>query len=243
MSDESSMGNEDPDVMEILVVEDDPTVRTLVKAVLEHEGSTVSVADTAESGERMATENSYDMIILDLRLPDGNGYDICSNIRQNEITTPVLFLSAEHETDVKVRCLKVGADDYLTKPFNSEELLARIEAIVRRSGNHGGGEREISCGEIKVDLIARVMNVNGVEVPLTNNEFSLLVYLMKNRNRIINQEELAKNVWGISFDTQTNYINVYISYLRKKIRKHSDNAYIETIRKKGFVLRCPEDRK
>ncbi|MEX2600299.1 MAG: response regulator transcription factor [Balneolaceae bacterium] len=234
------MSNEDPDVLEILVVEDDPTVRTLVKAVLEHEGSSVSVADTAKLGEQMATENSYDMIILDLRLPDGNGYDICSNIRQNEITTPVLFLSAEHETDVKVRCLKVGADDYLTKPFNSEELLARIEAIVRRSGNHGG-EREITCGEIKVNVIERVMNVNGVEVPLTNNEFSLLVYLIKNRGRIINQEELAKNVWGISFDTQTNYINVYISYLRKKIRRHSDNAYIETIRKKGFVLRCPED--
>lgn len=230
------------DSMQILVVEDDPTVRTLVKAVLEHRGNIVSVAETAKKGEGMARENDYDMVILDLRLPDGNGYDICSSLRANEISTPVLFLSAEHETDVKIKCLKVGADDYLTKPFNSDELLARIEAIVRRSNNTRGGKKELSCGKLKVDLIKRIMIIDNTEVALTNNEFNLLVYLMRNRNRIITQEELAKNVWDIHFDTQTNYINVYISYLRKKIRDNSNEEFIETVRKKGFVLSCPENK-
>ncbi|MEX1011392.1 MAG: response regulator transcription factor [Balneolaceae bacterium] len=232
--------NEEANGMDILVVEDDPTVRTLVKAVLEHRGNNVHLADTAERGRHMVEEREYDMIILDLRLPDGNGFDICSEIRKADITTPVLFLSAEHETDVKIKCLKVGADDYITKPFDSEELLARIEAIRRRSDL--SGEKELVCGNLKLDLIERDMVINGSSVSLTNNEFNLLAYLMRNRNRVISQDELAKNVWDIHFDTQTNYINVYISYLRKKIRDHSEEEYIETIRRKGFVLRCP-DRK
>jgi len=227
------------DPMEILVIEDDPTVRTLVKAILEHNGSNVSIAETATDGESLALGNEYDMIILDLRLPDGSGYDVCSNIRDKEIKTPVLFLSAEHETDVKIKCLKVGADDYLTKPFNSEELIARIEAISRRSSVKGA-EKEISCNELTVDLISREMIINENRIPLTNNEFNLLVYLMKNKNRIISQEELAQKVWNIHFDTQTNYINVYISYLRKKIRENSEEDYIETVRKKGFIFQCTD---
>lgn len=236
----SSQNNQNSD-KDILVVEDDPTVRTLVRAVLENSGFNVSVAETAGKGEMLATGNPYDMIILDLRLPDGNGYDLCSNIRSNNITTPVLFLSAEHETDVKIKCLKVGADDYLTKPFNSEELIARIEAVVRRSAVKGE-EKELTCGNLKVNLINRIMEIDGREVALTNNEFNLLVYMLRNKNRIITQDELAKNVWDIHFDTQTNYINVYISYLRKKIRDNiqdeSQGEYIETIRKKGFIMRC-----
>lgn len=223
--------------MNILVVEDDPTVRTLVKAVLEHRGNKVSVAETAAEGERLATENIFNMIILDLRLPDGNGYDICAAIREKEITTPVLVLSAEHETDVKIKVLNVGADDYLTKPFNSDELMARIDAIARRSASKDG-EKELTCGQLKVDLIARKMILKGNEIDLTNNEFNLLVYFVKNKGRVISQEELAKNVWDIHFDTQTNYINVYISYLRKKMREFSETDYIETVRKKGFIFQC-----
>ena len=225
--------------MNVLVVEDDPTVRTLVKAILQHKGNGVDIAETAEDGEKLALQNDYDMIILDLRLPDGNGYDVCESIREKGITTPVLVLSAEHETNVKVKVLNVGADDYLTKPFNSDELLARIDAISRRS-NAGDFEKELKCGELQVDLINRDMLVSGNSVALTNNEFNLLVYFMKNKNKVISQEELAENVWDIHFDTQTNYINVYISYLRKKIREHTENEYIETVRKKGFVFKCDQ---
>ncbi|MTI88276.1 MAG: response regulator transcription factor [Balneolaceae bacterium] len=224
--------------MNILVIEDDPSVRTLVKAVLEHNGNSVFTADNASDGEEMAIENEYEMIILDLGLPDGDGYEVCKNIRDKNIITPVLILSGEQETDVKVKCLKVGADDYLTKPFNTEELLARLEAIERRT--QSGSEQQLSCGELKVDLLKREFTINGNKVQLTNNEFNLLVYFMKNKNRIITQEELAEKVWDIHFDTQTNYINVYISYLRKKIREHSDVDYIETIRKKGFTFRCDQ---
>ena len=222
--------------MEILVVEDDSTVRTLVKAILQHKGNSVSVAETALEGETLALGNDYDMIILDLRLPDGNGYDVCAKLRENNIETPVLVLSAEHETNVKVKVLNVGADDYLTKPFNSEELMARIDAIARRSTKEP--EKELICGEIKVDLIDRDLVIGENRVSLTNNEFNLLVYFMKNRNKVISQEELAEKVWNIHFDTQTNYINVYVSYLRKKIREHADNEYIETIRRKGFKFNC-----
>lgn len=222
--------------MNILVVEDDPSVRTLVKAVLEHNGNTVEAKDTATSGEQAAVEGDFDMIILDLGLPDGDGYEVCKNIRDKNIKTPVLILSGEQETDVKVKCLKVGADDYLTKPFNTEELIARMEAIQRRS--ESAGDQLLTCGELKVDLLKREFSINNEKVQLTNNEFNLLVYFLKNKNKIVTQEELAEKVWDIHFDTQTNYINVYISYLRKKIREYSETDYIETIRKKGFMFRC-----
>lgn len=222
--------------MNILVIEDDPSVRTLVKAVLEHNGNKVSIADNATDGESTAINDDYDMIILDLGLPDGDGYEVCKNIREKNVATPVLILSGEQETDVKVKCLRVGADDYLTKPFNTEELIARMDAIKRRS--ESSGEQQLVCGELKVDMMKREVSVNGEKTSLTNNEFNLLVYFMKNRNRVISQEELAEKVWDIHFDTQTNYINVYISYLRKKIREHTDVDYVETVRKKGFLFRC-----
>lgn len=222
--------------MKILVVEDDPSVRTLVKAVLEHNKNTVITAETAQDGQTLAADQNFEMIVLDLGLPDGDGYEVCKNIRDEGITTPVLILSGEQDTDVKIKCLKVGADDYLTKPFNTEELLARMEAIKRRTET--SGEQTMQCGEIKVNLLNREFHVNDEKIQLTNNEFNLLVYFLKNKNRVITQEELAEKVWDIHFDTQTNYINVYISYLRKKIREYTETDYIETIRKKGFVFRC-----
>lgn len=225
--------------MDALLIEDDASVRTLVRAVLEKNGSTVQQAQTAAEGEELAFNNQYDIIILDLGLPDGDGFEICKEIRDHEITTPVLILSAEQETDVKVKCLKVGADDYITKPFNTEELMARVEAITRRTAD-GVADKTLTCGDLEVKMLDREFRVNDHKVDLTNNEFNLLVYLMRNKNKIISQEEIAENVWDIHFDTQTNYINVYISYLRKKIRNHTENDYIETVRKKGFVLRCED---
>ena len=222
--------------MNILVVEDDPSVRTLVKAILEHNGNHVTTEDTVADGEKAAIEGSFEMIILDLGLPDGDGYELCKSIRDKNVKTPVLILSGEQEADVRVKCLRVGADDFLTKPFNTEELIARIEAIQRRTDS--SGDKVLNCGELKVDLLKREFMINSEKIQLTNNEFNLLVYFIRNKNKVITQEELAEKVWDIHFDTQTNYINVYISYLRKKIREHTDNDYIETIRKKGFTFRC-----
>lgn len=204
--------------MNVLVIEDDPSVRTLVRAVLEHNDNEVHLADNAKKGEELALENQHDIIILDLGLPDGNGLELCESLRGQDVDTPILILSAKHETDVKVKGLNTGADDYLTKPFNTEELMARIEAITRRSRESFAKKQELNCGELYINLIERKFTVNDEEVSLTNNEFNLMVYLMRNKNRTISQDELGKNVWDIHFDTQTNYINVYISYLRKKIR-------------------------
>lgn len=225
--------------MNVLVIEDDPSVRTLVKSVLEKNDYEVDTAETAGSGEQHAQQNNYDIIILDLGLPDGDGFDLCKSMREDDITTPVLILSAEQETDVKIKCLRVGADDYITKPFDTEELLARIEAISRRS-TETNGDSLLTCGELEVNMLEREFEVNGTKVDLTNNEFNLLVYLLKKKNKIVTQEEIAENVWDIHFDTQTNYINVYISYLRKKIRSHSESEYIDTVRKKGFIIRCDD---
>lgn len=225
--------------MNVLLIEDDPSVGTLVKAVLRKNENDVDIAETAGRGEELIKQKSYDIIILDLGLPDGDGYEICKDIRAQEISTPVLILSAEQETDMKVKCLRIGADDYLTKPFNTDELMARLEAIKRRSSDLNGN-RKITCGELEMDVLERTFTVAGTKVDLTNNEFNLLVYLLKKKNQIVTQEEIAENVWDIHFDTQTNYINVYISYLRKKIRSHSKYEYIDTVRKKGFIIRCKD---
>ncbi|NBC03106.1 MAG: response regulator [Bacteroidetes bacterium] len=228
--------------LKILVVEDDPTVRLLVKKSLENKGGVILEAATAREAEQKAMNKSLDIIILDLNLPDGTGYDVCQHIREEHVTTPVLVLSAEQETNMKVKVLNVGADDYITKPFSIEELQARIEAILRRSQiNNDHNETDLECGNLHVDVLKRQMVINGEQIDLTNSEFNLLAYLVNNKNRIIPQEELAQNVWGIDFNTQTNYINVYISYLRKKMRKHTDFEYIRTIRKKGFKMVCDSE--
>lgn len=223
--------------MNVLVIEDDPSVRTLVRAVLEKHDYEVDFAETASKGEELARDDSFDIIILDLGLPDGNGFDVAKKMRDEGVTTPILVLSAEHETDIKVKCLRTGADDYVTKPFDTEELIARIEAVSRRT-TETNGERHLECGELWVDAMERIFKINGEEVDLTNNEFNLLVYLLRHKNQIVSPDEIAENVWDIHFDRQTNYINVYISYLRKKIRKHADETYIDTVRKKGFIISC-----
>ncbi len=225
--------------MKVLIIEDDPSVRALVQAVLKRNEYDVDTAHTVTNGEELASSDNYEMIVLDLGLPDGDGLELCQTIRGKGITTPILILTAEQETDMKVKCLQLGADDYLTKPFDTEELVARIEAISRRSSS-GEGDKVLRCGDLEIDMLERTFKVNGTEVDLTNNEYNLLVYLLKHKDEIVTQEEIAKNVWDIHFDTQTNYINVYISYLRKKIRDYSEYEYIDTVRKKGFILRCPD---
>ncbi len=222
--------------MRILVIEDDLAVRTLIKVVLEHNGHDVTSVGTAKEGKEAALTNEHDVIILDLGLPDGNGFDVCNYIRENGLVTPILVLSGEKDIDIKVKLLNAGGDDYITKPFDNGELLARIAAITRRS--HASQSQELVCEELKINLIDRNCTVNGNPIQLTNNEFDLLVYFMNNRNEILSQEEIASKVWGIEFDTQTNYINVYISYIRKKIGEFTERSFIETVRGKGFIFRC-----
>lgn len=228
--------------MRILVIEDDDVVRTLVQRVLEKNGFEVSAASQATEGERMATQSQYDCIILDLALPDKSGLEVCVDLREKEIKTPILILSARKNIDTKVLGLSSGADDYLTKPFDNKELIARIEAITRRSRDQaeaataGSNIEILRCGEMELNQLKREFTIRGSVVWLTNNEFNLMTYFMKNVDKVIEKEELADKVWGIKFDTQTNFINVYVSYLRKKISEETDKEYIQTVRKRGFIL-------
>jgi DNA-binding response OmpR family regulator len=221
--------------MKILVVEDDDIVRTLLERVLTRNGYTVVAVEDGTRGEEMAVSDNFDCIILDLGLPDKNGLEVCKFIRDHNVDTPLLILSAYNTVNFKVNGLDFGADDYLTKPFENEELLARIEAITRRYKS-GKGNEVIELGDFTMDFIKREFMVNGRNVFLTNSEFDLMAYFLKNPNRIIDSKELAENVWEIKFDTKTNYINVYMSYLRKKIKEISPKNYLQTVRKKGFIL-------
>jgi DNA-binding response OmpR family regulator len=227
--------------MNILVIEDDEVVRTLVQRVLQKNNYTVSVAAEAEEGERLANTQPFDCIILDLALPDKNGLEVCKDLRDRGNKTPILILSARKNIDTKVSGLHSGADDYLTKPFDNKELLARIEAITRRSQQSSDNSEFLTCGELRINLIKREFTVGGKMVWLTNNEFNLMAYFLQNVDRVVDKEELADKVWGITFDTQTNFINVYVSYLRKKINEITPKEYIQTVRKRGFILTSNPD--
>lgn len=228
--------------MNILVIEDDEVVRTLVQRVLQKNNYTVSVAAEAEEGERLADSQQFDCIILDLALPDKNGLEVCKDLRARGNQTPILILSARKNIDTKVTGLHSGADDYLTKPFDNKELLARIEAVTRRAQKGGVDSLEhLICGELHMNLLKREFMVTGKMVWLTNNEFNLMAYFLHNVDRVIDKEELADKVWGITFDTQTNFINVYLSYLRKKINEITPKEYIQTVRKRGFILTSNPD--
>ncbi len=224
--------------LKILFIEDDRIVRTLVKHVLEKKGHEVAIAESGEAGEEIALQEDFNIIILDLGLPDKSGLDVCKVLRKNNLSTPILILSAYQNTDAKITGLNTGADDYLTKPFDNNELIARIDAITRRAKKAENGENIYECGELKIDLVNREFYVRDIKVSLTNNEFNLMAYFMKHPNRILDKDELINNVWDINFDTNTNFLNVYISYLRKKIEEISPVNYIQTIRKKGFLFQC-----
>ena len=227
--------------MKILVIEDDSVVRSLIEHVLKKQGHEVESVEYGQEGEDKSLQNEYDCIILDLALPDKNGIEVCRTIREHQIQTPVLIVSAHKTTDSKVTGLTTGADDYLTKPFENQELLARIEAITRRTRDQAmGSQRYLKYGDLSMDLIKREVSVKGNKTQLTNNEFNLLAYFMKNPERVIGKDELTKNVFGVNFDTQTNFLNVYINYVRKKIKAITPKEYIQTVRKKGFILKDPE---
>lgn len=229
--------------MRILVIEDDDVVRTLIQRVLEKNGYDVTSVSQALQGEKLAQDGSFDCIILDLALPDKNGLDVCNDLRESGVDTPILILSARKNIDTKVSGLTAGADDYLTKPFDNKELIARIQTITRRirSNPDSTSNDTLACGELKLHLIKREFTVKGTPIWLTNNEFNLMAYLMKNVDKVVEKEELADKVWGIKFDTQTNFINVYVSYVRKKINEVTDKDYIQTVRKRGFILKSNPD--
>jgi heavy metal response regulator len=221
--------------MRILIIEDEKKVADFIKRGLKEEGYSVDVSYDGEEGHFQASTNEYDVIILDLMLPKIDGVSLCKKVRQEKITTPILMLTAKDSIKDKVTGLDSGANDYLTKPFSFEELLARIRALLRKSET--ATPTKLQIGDLIFDLLTHKVTRVGKEIILTNKEYALLEYLMRNAGSIVTRTMISEHVWDINFDTFTNVIDVYANYLRNKIDKGHKKKLIHTIRGRGYTIR------
>ncbi len=223
--------------MKVLIVEDEPKLAAFVKRGLEAEAFEAQVAYDGLIGQKMALNDSFDVIILDVNLPYVNGFDLVKKIRNEGINTPVLMLTALGELEDKVTGLDSGADDYLVKPFEFRELLARLRSLHRRSQAGPMTQHVLQVADLELDLEEKVARRGGKRIDLTAKEFSLLEYLMRNRGRVVSRVDIAEKVWDLHFDTGTNTIEVYINFLRKKVDKDFSQRLIHTVIGMGYVLR------
>jgi two-component system OmpR family response regulator len=221
--------------MRILVVEDDEVAAEYVKKGLSEAGHVVDLATDGDAALEMAQAAAYDALILDRMLPKRDGLEVLTDLRENGDATPVLILSALGETDHKVEGLRAGGDDYLSKPYSFTELLARVEAIGRRS-DPTAAVTKLKVGDLEMDLLARTVRRAGQKVLLQPREFRLLECLMRNAGRVVTRTMLLEKVWDYHFDPQTNVIDVHISRLRGKIDKEFETPLLHTVRGAGYCL-------
>ncbi|MBC7693552.1 MAG: response regulator transcription factor [Methylotenera sp.] len=221
--------------MRILVVEDQRKMASFIKKGLAEAGYSVDLAETGSAAESLASENPYDLIVLDVMLPDQNGLDTARHLRQEGYSGPILMLTALSGTRDKVHGLDAGADDYLTKPFEFDELLARIRALLRRHSS--GSTSVLKFADLEMDLVSRKVNRAGTEIVLTPKEFSLLEYFLRNPNRPISRTSISEHVWDVHFDSDSNVIDVYINMLRKKVDQTFPSKLIHTVVGVGYVLK------
>ena len=220
--------------MKTLVVEDEKKVARFIKRGLEQEGYAVDVAEDGVKGEAMAEGGGYDIIILDIMLPSKNGIDVLEYLKGKGVATPVLLLTARDTVEDRVKGLNLGADDYLTKPFAFEELLARVRALVRRGAQ---GPADLKFADLSLDPLTRKAKRGDTEVELTLKEYALLEYLLRNAERVLSRTLIAENVWNQSFDSETNVVDVYINHLRTKLDKAPHKRLIHAVRGVGYVLK------
>jgi two-component system OmpR family response regulator len=226
--------------MRILVVEDDKDVAGFVVKGLREAGHTVEHADNGRDGLFLAASENFDAIILDRMLPGGiDGLRLLETLRAQDNVTPVVFLSALSQVDDRVKGLKAGGDDYLTKPFAFAELLARVEALTRR-GKTDGPTTRLSVGDLEIDLLSRGVRRAGQKIDLQPREFRLLEYLMRHAGQVVTRTMLLEGVWDYHFDPQTNVIDVHVSRLRQKIDKPFDLPLLHTVRNAGYMLRAED---
>lgn len=218
--------------MRILVIEDNPKMAGAIEKGLRSHGYAVDVSHSGFEGEDLACIESYDLIVLDLMLPDRDGVDVCRNLRRRCVETPVLMLTALSGTEDKVVGLDAGADDYLTKPFEFEELLARVRALLRRGEATEG--RLLQCGDLELDLYTRTATRGEAEHELSNKEFALLEYLMRNPNRVLSRAQITEKVWDMNYEAGSNVIDVYVSALRKKLDRGFEQELIHTVKGAGY---------
>ncbi|MEI6814189.1 MAG: response regulator transcription factor [bacterium] len=221
--------------MKVLVIEDDPTVGQFVKRGLEEQRWGVDLCADGIEGERLARTQPYDLVVLDMRLPGRSGLEVLRNLRARGFERPVLVLTAQDAVDAKVETLRAGADDYVTKPFAFEELLARVEALARRP--RAMASAVLTVGDLALSLDAREVKRAGQLVELTPKEFLVLEYLMRHAGRVMSRTLITEYAWGYHFDPGTNIVDVVINHLRKKIDLPGGKKLITTVRGVGYVIK------
>ena len=223
--------------MRVLLVEDDPTTAKSIEMMLTHANLNVYTTDLGEEGIDLAKLYDYDLIVLDLGLPDMNGHEVLRQLRVSKIETPILILSGSAEVDDKIKGFGFGADDYMVKPFAFIELLARVGMLLgRASQKTSGTAARLAAGELSIDLLSRECFRQGQKIRLTSTEFKLLEYLMRNPKRLVTRTMLLEKVWGLNFDPTTSVVETHISRLRSKIDNPFEHKMIETLRGDGYVF-------
>ena len=228
-------------MISLLLVEDELSVVNFIKKGLSEEQFTVSVALNGNDGLQMASINNYNIILLDIMIPEKNGIEVCKEIRQKGIKTPILFLTALNTPDNIVLGLNSGADDYLAKPFKFNELIARINAILRRVNAANSSSKDnyltFSFADLVLDDEAKKVTRAGKEISLTATEYRLLLALLKNKGKVLSRLDLLESAWSINFNMETNVVDVYINYLRKKIDSNFETKLKHTVIGMGYVLK------
>lgn len=223
--------------MNVLLVEDEASVAIMINKGLSEAGHQVSIAPDGNIGWQMATSTGFDVLILDIMMPGMNGLELCRKLREHQVDTPILMLTALSTTENIVIGLDNGADDYLAKPFKFAELEARIRNLVRRRSIPNSNADEISVNDLTLNLASKTAIRNSKEITLTSTEYRLLEYMVKNKGRVLSRLQLLENVWGIDFNMGTNVVDVYVNYLRKKIDKDAENKLIHTVTGMGYVIK------
>jgi two-component system copper resistance phosphate regulon response regulator CusR len=229
----------------ILLVEDEAHVVSFIKKGLSEEGFEVSVAFDGKTGLKLALENTFDLILLDIMLPEMNGLEVCKAIRDENQAVPILFLTALGTPENIVLGLENGADDYLVKPFKFIELVARIKNLIRRMDGKSVKKTEsnyndkdlFAFADVKINDYTKTVTRSEEEISLTSTEYKLLLFFVKNKNKVLSRQEILEGVWGVDYDLGTNVVDVYVNYLRKKIDVKSEDKIIHTIFGMGYVLK------
>ncbi len=221
--------------MRILIVEDEKKVASFIKKGLEEEYYAADIASDGKEGLKLAQNEEYDLIIMDIMIPFTDGITLTKELRKRKVSTPILMLTVRDSTEAKVEGLDAGADDYLTKPFAFEELIARIRALLRRNDNSKVSTLKVKG--ITLDLISHRVIKDGTEIILTPKEFAILEYLLRNKNKVVSRTKLVEHVYDYHFDTETNIIDVFINKLRAKIESGTTTPLINTIRGVGYIIK------
>jgi len=224
--------------MRILVVEDEQKMALVLKRILNEHGFIVDIANDGVEGEQKFLEEKYDLLIVDVMLPRQDGLTLCTKVRTTNHAIPILILSALDATNDAVTGLESGADDYMTKPFESVELIARVRALLRR-GSDLKKSTSLTCGNLELDLSSRMAKRNGKTIQLTLKEFTLLEYLLRNKGRVLSRAQISEKVWERPYDLNDNNVDVYINLLRKKVDKGFETPLIQTAVGMGYLIREP----